>query len=300
MSINELRKLGEVPIRVVDLETGEVVERMFDFDLRIRQFEEIMDQYLNSGDLSILSDYVSKVVWTTDGVDTAATDGYRLYFNPLFANELMNLTAKEAKQKRDDMIAKGIDPKDKRNGFDFLFENSKCFIFVLVHECYHQLYRHIESEKMFPKTANLTPITHDHANICQDIEINRDIESDFTQFAGCTLKSHGRWETDLFPTETWTEIYNKKYGEDGECKMGEDYIPPSPTEQPPSPPVDGGDDGNDDSENEKMHAPEDYKKGWDAALAAIKANKIDPNTFQPLDVDPNKFDHKIYNPMAIM
>ena len=40
-----------------------------------------------------------------------------------------------------------------------------------------------------------------------------------------------------------------------------------------------GDDGNDDSENEKMHAPEDYKKGWDAALAAIKANKIDPNTF---------------------
>jgi hypothetical protein len=42
-----------------------------------------------------------------------------------------------------------------------------------------------------------------------------------------------------------------------------------------------------------MMAPDDYKRGWDQAIADIKAGKITPGNFKPLAVNPENFDHEV-------
>lgn len=277
-----MREQSPVKLSVLNLETGEIEEQNINLDVLINRFEDITEKYMKIGKYKVLGEFFHDIIWTFR-VTTAATDGIRIYFNPLFANELMAKCAPAAKAKRDELVKKGIDVRDKRNGFDMIFESSKCFLLVLIHECYHQLYRHIESERHKDETRNAPPSIHDLANVCQDIEINRDIEIQFPEFAGCTVLSGGQWEAEKYPVEIWSEIFDDKY------KNGETVMPPPVQAQPPG--QDGDQLGEDD--NRHMTAPDDYKRGWDQAIADIKAGKITPGTFKPLAVNPENFDHEV-------
>ena len=272
-----------VTIQIFDEGTGQMEERKINMDVLINRLDDITETYMKIGKYKVLGEFFKGIIWTFR-VTTAATDGIRIYFNPLFANKLLSLCGPAASEKRAELIKKGVDIKNKKNGFDMLFETSKCFLFVLIHECYHQLYRHIESEKHKDETRNAPPSIHDLANVCQDIEINRDIEIQFSEFKGCTVMSEGQWEAEKYPVEIWSEIFDDKY------KNGETVIPPPVMAQPPG--QDGPDmPGEDDQRH--MTAPDDYKKGWDQAIADIKAGKIDPNNFNPLSVNPENFDHEV-------
>jgi hypothetical protein len=277
-----MREQSPVKIKVVNIETGNIEEYPMNLDVLINRFDDITERYMKIGRYKVLGEFFHDIIWTFR-VTTAATDGIRIYFNPLFANELMAKCAPAAKAKRDELVKKGIDVRDKRNGFDMIFESSKCFLLVLIHECYHQLYRHIESELHKDETRNAPPSIHDLANVCQDIEINRDIEIQFPEFAGCTVLSNGQWEAEKYPVEIWSELFDDKY------KNGETVMPPPVQAQPPG--QDGDQPGEDD--NRHMMAPDDYKRGWDQAIADIKAGKITPGNFKPLAVNPENFDHEV-------
>ena len=281
----QMLEASPVTIQIYDEGTGQIEERKINMDVLINRLDDITETYMKIGKYKVLGEFFKGIIWTFR-VSTAATDGIRIYFNPLFANKLLSLCGPAASAKRDELIKKGVDIRNKKNGFDMLFETSKCFLFVLIHECYHQLYRHIESEKHKDETRNAPPSIHDLANVCQDIEINRDIEIQFPEFAGCTKMSEGQWEAEKYPNEIWSEIFDDKYAN------GETVMPPPVMAQPPG--QDGPEQqGEDDPRH--MQAPEDYKKGWDQALADIKAGKIDPNTFKKLNVNPENFDHKVLN-----
>ena len=282
-STKEMIEASPIKVSVYDSGTGEVTERDLDVEKLIERCDEIVERFMKIDKrYKAIGEFFNSIMWTFR-VETAATDGIRIYFNPLFANKLISIGGNIAKEKRDELIKKGVDVRNKKNGFDMLFETSKCFLFVLIHECYHQLYRHIESAQHKDETRNAPPSIHDLANVCMDDEINRDIEIQFPEFKGITKLTDGCIEAEKYPNEIWSEIFDDKY------KNGETVMPPPVMAQPPTA---GGDmPGEDD--NRHMNAPDDYKKGWDQAIADIKAGKIDPSSFQKLNVNPENFDHEV-------
>jgi len=116
------------------------------------------------------------------------------------------------------------------------FEVAKGFIFVIIHECYHQLYRHIEQSKRKKETRNATPAIHRLANISMDDEINRDIEEQFPEFDGITKLIDGCIEKEEYPHEIWMDIFDDKMQKGIQVPKGPTIPPP----QQPQPPGGGG------------------------------------------------------------
>ena len=68
-------------------------------DKLIERLDEIVEKYLKIGKYSVLGEFFNGIIWTFR-VSTAATDGIRLYFNPLFANNLLSLAGPDALNKQ--------------------------------------------------------------------------------------------------------------------------------------------------------------------------------------------------------
>lgn len=274
---------GPVTIQIYNVDTGEVeVRNNIYLGKIIDRLDEIVETYLKLGKYSVLGEFFNGIIWTFR-VRTAETDGIRLYFNPLFANYLVNLAGPAAKNKRAELLKQGVKPSDAYEAM--VFESSKYFLFVVIHECYHQLYRHIESAKYKEETRVGGLAIHRLANISMDEEINRDIEIQFPEFAGATKATQGQIEAEKYPIEIWSEIFDDKF------KNGETVIPPPPIDPPQGPKKD--DDDDDDSDTVHKVAPKDYADGWAQAIADIKSGKVDPRKFKPLPVNKNNFDHEV-------
>ena len=190
----------------------------------------------------ILKKYFPKsIIWTFE-VPTAATDGIRVFFNPAFADRLFSLDSelinKRAKNNPN------IDP-DEING--------TMFQFVLIHEIYHQIYRHMHRIRMKPETSSATSnrAIMDLANISCDVEINRDIEYQLPQFEGCTELLGGMYDK-RFTHETWELIF------DAYNDPSNNVDPPQQQQQGgkgknPNPPQGGqGQDQNQDAGNDQQ------------------------------------------------
>lgn len=282
-STKDLIAKGSVPVQIYNVDTGEVEERNMDFGKLIDRFNEFVERYLKIGKYSVLGEFFNGIIWTFR-VATASTDGIRLYFNPLFANNLFRLGGEDAKNKREELTKQGAKPSVIQEAF--YFECCKYFLFVVIHECYHQLYRHIESSKYKEETRVGGKAIHDLANVSMDDEINRDIEIQFPEFAGATKATEGWIEAGKYPIEIWSEIFDDKF------KNGETVIPPPPI-NPPQGPKKDDDDNDDDSDTVHKVAPQDYADGWAQAIADIKSGKVDPHKFKPLPVNKNNFDHNV-------
>ena len=149
-------------------------------------------------DTKILKKYFPKnIIWTFE-VSTAATDGIRVFFNPAFADRLFSadslLINKRMKSNPN------LDPEEI---------NGTMFQFVLIHEIYHQIYRHMHRIRMKPETASAlsNKAIMDLANIACDVEINRDIEYQLPKFEGCTEIIEGMFDK-RFTHETWELIFD--------------------------------------------------------------------------------------------
>lgn len=284
-STKDLIANSPVHVQIYNVDTGEVEERNMDIEKLIERLDEIVEKYLKIGKYSVLGEFFNGIIWTFR-VSTAATDGIRLYFNPLFANNLLSLAGPDALNKQKELMKQGAKPSVIKE--TLLFESSKYFLFVIIHECYHQLYRHIESSKYKEETRVGGPAIQRLANISMDDEINRDIEIQFPEFAGATKASDGCIEAEKYPIEIWSEIFDDKF------KSGETVIPPPPI-NPPQGPGNGGNDDDDDDDSDTVHkvAPQDYADGWAQAIADIKSGKVDPHKFKPLPVNKNNFDHEV-------
>lgn len=284
-STKDLIANSPVHVQIYNVDTGEVEERNMDIEKLIERFDEIVEKYLKIGKYSVLGEFFNGIIWTFRTA-TAATDGIRLYFNPLFANNLLSLGGAGAKIKQKELMKQGAKPSVIRE--TLFFESSKYFLFVVIHECYHQLYRHIESAKYKEETRVGGDAIKNLANKSMDDEINRDIEIQFPEFSGATKATQGCIEAEKYPLEIWSEIFDDKF------KSGETVIPPPPID-PPQGPGNGGNDDDDDDDSDTVHkvAPQDYADGWAQAIADIKSGKVDPNKFKPLPVNKNNFDHEV-------
>ena len=164
--------------------------------------------------LGLFLKYFSKpIIWSWD-IETAASDGIRIGFNPAFANRLLDLGDIEFKEIRKQWMASG------RGRIDVTKAQicaSKYFLFVLIHEAFHQLYRHREQAEQKPETENGK--NHELANIAMDAEINRDIEKLMISslkggipfnFRGATEKIGGVFDN-RFDHQTWDIIFDAYY-----------------------------------------------------------------------------------------
>ena len=84
-----------------------------------------------------------KNIILTFEVRTAATDGIRVFFNPAFADRLFSLDSLLISKRM--KTNPNIDPEEI---------NGTMFQFVLIHEIYHQIYRHMHRIRMKPETAS--------------------------------------------------------------------------------------------------------------------------------------------------
>ena len=183
---------------------------------------------------TILQRFPKPVIWSFK-VDTAASDGVRIAFNPIFAQQLIY----QGKQQVKDALASG----KRMSGDERTIRVARLFLFVLVHEAYHQIYRHREQAERKSETQGGS--NHRLANIAMDAEINRDIEKQIPQwFAGATAESAGIFDT-RFRMEPWQDIFDAYFYKKLE--------PPQQTNPNPinqnnsSQPQGSGDDEDDDN-----------------------------------------------------
>lgn len=204
-----------VPVTVItkDKATGEVKSEEL-IPAAIIQYCEMVKLKAESLDkIGYFLKYFNKpIVWTWD-IETAASDGIRIGFNPVFANKLLDLGNIDAMELKRKFIEQGNGKVADKT--DLQYASAKYFIFVLLHEAFHQVYRHREAAERKPETEGGK--NHELANIAMDAEINRDIErlmKDTTStayninFEGATEKIGGVFDR-RFPRETWDDIFDQ-------------------------------------------------------------------------------------------
>ena len=238
----------------------------------------------------IISKFQKPILWTLNpGISTAACDGIRIVFNPIFAQKLI---AQGSAGMKEQLKSKSMNTQQKHLAI------SKYFLFVLMHEAYHSLYRHMESAER--KEETMGGKNHELANVAMDAEINRDIENQFPQYKGCTNAINGILDS-RFPVEVWQDIFDAYYYKNTPPPAHEDEKQFEENEL----------EKNQDNKDKKIKPKEqrqkegggpqppqpefsdDFKKGWSDAIKDVVSDKVDPVTYSPR---PNITDYnKGYN-----
>lgn len=288
------RELTENPwIRLVyvNSETGEETVKEFNLQKFIQRYSSLAEQYMHHGKYSVIGKFYDKLIWTFQ-IKTACTDGIRLFINPLFLKDLMDTCEADTLKRAMELQKKGINWKSPDNpaNFDVKFEAAKYFYFIIMHECYHMIYRHVEQAKRKQETQNGGEYIHWLANTSMDMEINRDIEKQWTEFKGTTVAIDG-WLQEKYGNDVWTTIFDKRYAAGEQMPDNDKPIIPTQRLNPPgggSPQPQNGDDNK-----REYEAAQDYVDGWKKALDDYKAGKLDPRNYTPLPVDKSKFSHQV-------
>ena len=164
----------------------------------------------------ILGRFNKPILWSFN-IDTAASDGVRIAFNPIFAEQLIYKEKVKLKKLIDDS-KKNNKPLNMSQS-DRIIKMARLVLFVICHEAYHQIYRHREQAERKKETQGGQ--NHKLANIAMDAEINRDIEKQIPKyFAGATEECDGVFD-DRFRMEPWDIIFDAYYS-------GGVPIPPMP------------------------------------------------------------------------
>ena len=164
----------------------------------------------------ILGRFNKPILWSFN-IDTAASDGVRIAFNPVFAEQLLYKGKVQVKKLIDD-CKKNNKPLNLSNG-DRIIKMARLVLYIICHEAYHQIYRHREQAERKKETQGGQ--NHQLANIAMDAEINRDIEKQIPKyFAAATEECEGIFD-DRFIMEPWDIIFDAYYS-------GEVSIPQMP------------------------------------------------------------------------
>lgn len=196
----------------------------------------------------IVRRFNNPIVWTLNSaINTAASDGIRIAYNVIFAYQLIQ------KGKADLAAIKASGQKPSGSA---ILTIGKYWLFVYVHEAYHELYEHTLQAQRKPETENGK--NHHMANVAMDAEINRDIENQIPQLKGCTAAANGVFDPN-FPIETWDEIFDQYYYHNKPMPQSE--TPPGGEAGTPPPTPSGGNDastptpGGDNKNDQQMQDP---------------------------------------------
>lgn len=197
----DISKKEKIPVRYKDGTISEINPRA------IAQMVDsfIQELFMNPQTQIVASYYPKKIIWTTELDAIAATDGIRIFMNPVYVDSLVNREIgriKDLKKQRKTEIA-------NNGSSDIIIPSMGAAIqFIYIHEAYHQIYRHLDRERLKKETSEMNNTAiHEMANIAQDVEINRDIEGQFSQYAGITKQIGGMWD-ERFPHEMWEDIFD--------------------------------------------------------------------------------------------
>ena len=154
VTTKEMKEHPWVTLKITNVVTGEEEERSFSLKNFLSRYTSVAEDYMHHGKYSVIGKFYDRIIWTFQ-IPTAATDGVRLFFNPAFVKEVIDKSGEAAKPKVIELVKKGINWKDPDNPakFDVRFEGSKYFLFIIMHECYHMIYRHVEQSKRKKETA---------------------------------------------------------------------------------------------------------------------------------------------------
>ena len=307
LDVNKFIGKGPIPFEVYDRNgqpTGEIVNidigaMVNTGKLALKYIEKLSPAFKT---------YITKITWTIDyRCPTACTDGIRVFMNPIFAYQMIcrcNDNIMDSYRKH-----KNSGPGWQKNfikeyGVNGVFNSVKeitdfyryrSVAFIILHEIYHQIYRHIQQAKRKPETRNADEATHNLANMAMDAEINRDIEWQFEELKGCTEEVPGITDGMYIPKYkkwAWNTIFDD-YVLQGKQAAEKPIVPqaiqrgdPNQKQQQQQ----NGQGGNQPQDKpEDRTATESYAKGWNQAIADYKSGAVDPNTFKELPVDESKF-----------
>lgn len=226
----------------------------------------------------IISKFQKPILWTlSPSISTAACDGIRIVFNPIFAQKLI---AQGSAGIKDKLKSTNMTSQQKHIAI------SKYFLFVLMHEAYHSLYRHMEAAER--KEETMENKNHDLANIAMDAEINRDIENQFPQYKGCTNAINGILDP-RFPVEAWQDIFDAYYyknttppAHEEEKQFEENKLEKNQNNDKKIKPKEQRiQDGSGGPQPPQPEFSDDFKKGWSDAIKDVTSDKVDPVTYSP-------------------
>lgn len=187
-----------VKVKITDAITGEQTEEEI-IPAEIASFCEMAKtQAASTRELGpILGRFNKPILWSFN-IDTAASDGVRIAFNPVFAEQLLYKGKGQVKE----LMSQG----KRMSQSDRVITMARLVLYVICHEAYHQIYRHIEQAER--KTETQGGKNHQLANIAMDAEINRDLEKQIPKyFAGATEECDGIFD-DRFRMEPWQIIFD--------------------------------------------------------------------------------------------
>jgi hypothetical protein len=72
-----------IPVHITNVDTGEVVVKKMLISKFVERYSAIAEQYMKMGKYAVIGEFYDDLIWTFR-VGTAATDGIRIYFNPIF------------------------------------------------------------------------------------------------------------------------------------------------------------------------------------------------------------------------
>lgn len=187
-----------VKVKITDAITGEQTEEEI-IPAEIASFCEMAKtQAASTRELGpILGRFNKPILWSFN-IDTAASDGVRIAFNPVFAEQLLYKGKGQVKE----LMSQGKHMSQS----DRVITMARLVLYVICHEAYHQIYRHREQAER--KTETQGGKNHQLANIAMDAEINRDLEKQIPKyFAGATEECDGIFD-DRFRMEPWQVIFD--------------------------------------------------------------------------------------------
>lgn len=187
-----------VKVKITDAITGEQTEEEI-IPAEIASFCEMAKtQAASTRELGpILGRFNKPILWSFN-IDTAASDGVRIAFNPVFAEQLLYKGKGQVKE----LMSQG----KRMSQSDRVITMARLVLYVICHEAYHQIYRHREQAERKKETQGGQ--NHQLANIAMDAEINRDLEKQIPKyFAGATEECDGIFD-DRFRMEPWQVIFD--------------------------------------------------------------------------------------------
>ena len=187
-----------VKVKITDAITGEQTEEEI-IPAEIASFCEMAKtQAASTRELGpILGRFNKPILWSFN-IDTAASDGVRIAFNPVFAEQLLYKGKGQVKE----LMSQG----KRMSQSDRVITMARLVLYVICHEAYHQIYRHREQAER--KTETQGGKNRQLANIAMDAEINRDLEKQIPKyFAGATEECDGIFD-DRFRMEPWQVIFD--------------------------------------------------------------------------------------------
>lgn len=178
----------------------------------VMAIEDVIQRHFINGEFKNYSKLLSDWKLTTE-VPTAATNGWRVYFNPEFAQHTADMLAGKTMERLDQL------KKESKRGklrlaqiteakLDVMYNG---VLFVFVHEVFHQVYMHMQTEKAYFQEKGIPQnyFNHLRANIAQDKEINRDIVRWYPRFKGMRALIGGCWDDQPEKLRIWTKIFEQ-------------------------------------------------------------------------------------------